>query len=223
MGAKMEKEKKISRSEKKKRMRLDVWKKTNRACAHCGKKVARKNWTIDHYIPRKYFGGNDIRNLMPLCEECNIKKDDTIVHPRSYYKYASLQSIWECEEYKEDWAKDNPEILFKLQKKGILIPEETYPLGELLQKDRTRAIRRKKNASKAMRKKAIDMQIHVNTPWYGSLHQYSKNKIHCSCPMCAFNPKRHGRRFLKYQYTAQDMRNMEKQDFSEKEYLQMAV
>ncbi len=63
----------------------------------------------------------------------------------------------------------------------------------------------------------------VNTPWYGSLHQYSKNKIHCSCPMCAFNPKRHGRRFLKYQYTAQDMRNMEKQDFSEKEYLQMAV
>ena len=53
---------------------------------------------------------------------------------------------------------------------------------------RTRAWRRHKDYVKAKRKKNIDAQWANSTfwrPWYDNLHQYSKNKIHCSCPMCA--------------------------------------
>ena len=28
--------------------------------------------------------------------------------------------------------------------------------------------------------------------WYNNLHQYSKNKIHCSCPLCSSKTKNKG-------------------------------
>lgn len=41
---------------------------------------------------------------------------------------------------------------------------------------------------KAIRKRNLDRELD-NSPnhsdWYNNLHQYSKNKIHCSCPLCA--------------------------------------
>lgn len=57
---------------------------------------------------------------------------------------------------------------------------------------KTRAERRKDDFKKAIRKKGIAEHNH-GTTWYDNLHQYSKNKIHCSCPLCAaktdFNSK----------------------------------
>lgn len=50
------------------------------------------------------------------------------------------------------------------------------------EKDSRRAARRKMDYSKAQRKRNK-----ANTwgfDWYDNLHQYSKNKIHCSCRMC---------------------------------------
>lgn len=46
--------------------------------------------------------------------------------------------------------------------------------------------RRKKDYSKASRKRSICRQVYINSDWYDNLHQYSKNKIHCSCGMCRF-------------------------------------
>ena len=46
--------------------------------------------------------------------------------------------------------------------------------------------RRKKDYSKARRKRSLCRQVHINSDWYDNLHQYSKNKIHCSCGMCRF-------------------------------------
>ena len=40
---------------------------------------------------------------------------------------------------------------------------------------------------KALRKRRIAKEVYYdgNThPYYSNLHQYSKNKIHCSCPLC---------------------------------------
>ena len=74
---------------------------------------------------------------------------------------------------------------------------------------RTRAWRRYKNYTKAKRKRDID----VSVSWYPSfwsgysdgeyvfpkrgmyknLHQYSKNKIHCSCPWCSPRTRNKGR------------------------------
>lgn len=48
---------------------------------------------------------------------------------------------------------------------------------------RTKAERRHKDFSKALRKKKI-CEEQYGFEYYDNLHQYSKNKIHCSCPLC---------------------------------------
>lgn len=57
---------------------------------------------------------------------------------------------------------------------------------------RTRAERRHNDWRKAIRKYRIDKETSIwlhltNKPWlyYDNLHEYSKNKIHCSCGMCS--------------------------------------
>lgn len=50
---------------------------------------------------------------------------------------------------------------------------------------KTRAERRKNDYKKAIRKKNIVEDRHGFLPSYDNLHQYSKNKIHCSCPSCS--------------------------------------
>ena len=78
---------------------------------------------------------------------------------------------------------------------------------------RNRGWRRKKDFTKAKRKRDID----IHSKWwpinytslfnyeflnnrkgiYDNLHQYSKNKIHCSCPMCSVKTRNKGKRRLK--------------------------
>lgn len=69
-----------------------------------------------------------------------------------------------------------------------LFEEELFE-GEKPLKVKKRAARRKKNYAKAMRKKKIAAS--VGGFEYKNTHQYSKNKIHCSCPLCAFSGLTH--------------------------------
>ena len=44
------------------------------------------------------------------------------------------------------------------------------------------------SVKKAIRKKRITEEVYFEGklyPYYNNLHQYSKNKIHCSCPLCS--------------------------------------
>lgn len=53
---------------------------------------------------------------------------------------------------------------------------------------------------KALHKRRIDRltQGHYsNRDYYDNLHQYSKNKIHCSCPLCAAKTRNKGKRRYK--------------------------
>ena len=53
---------------------------------------------------------------------------------------------------------------------------------------------------KALRKRRIAEEVYHNGkeyPYYNNLHQYSKNKIHCSCPMCSAKTRNKGRRRYK--------------------------
>ena len=43
-----------------------------------------------------------------------------------------------------------------------------------------RGLRRKRDFTHAIRK----MMKCDKFPWCDNIHQYSKNKIHCSCPLC---------------------------------------
>lgn len=52
-------------------------------------------------------------------------------------------------------------------------------------KEKTRADRRHTDFRKAKRKKNITKSWNDGHDYYNNLHQYSKNKIHCSCPICS--------------------------------------
>jgi hypothetical protein len=81
---------------------------------------------------------------------------------------------------------------------------------------RKRAWRRYKNYTKAKRKRDIDISVSwypsfwpgyidgeyvfPNRGMYKNLHQYSKNKIHCSCPMCSAKTRNKGHRRKRKNY-----------------------
>ena len=86
---------------------------------------------------------------------------------------------------------------------------------------RTRAWRRYKDYTKAKRKRNKD----ASTAWYGhlwydNLHQYSKNKIHCSCPMCRAKTKRNDYYVVGYTYTMMDKRRADAMDASEFDFFE---
>ena len=85
---------------------------------------------------------------------------------------------------------------------------------------RTRADRRKMNTKKARRKQKIAKEVH-NISWYDNLHEYSKGKIHCSCPICSEKTNRvdifstkHRR---KKNYKHSEVRKITQMDYDEKE------
>lgn len=78
---------------------------------------------------------------------------------------------------------------------------------------------------KAIRKWRLDHELsHYPYPYYDNLHQYSKNKIHCSCPDCSPKTRNKGRRNRKnyapaINYKYSDLRKKTKMDIDEEEYL----
>jgi 5-methylcytosine-specific restriction endonuclease McrA len=76
--------------------------KTNNRCAHCGKKLNKLNWTVDHYIPKSKGGTYADNNLMPLCKECNRSRGDRSINPREYYKFASNYEINRLKRYERE-------------------------------------------------------------------------------------------------------------------------
>lgn len=92
-------------------------------------------------------------------------------------------------------------------------------------KPRSRAYNRDVSRRKALRKKRISDSFwpHAsNYPYYDNLHQYSKNKIHCSCPMCSQKTKNKGKRARKnynptHNYKASDLRKKIAMDLQEEE------
>ena len=57
-----------------------------------------------------------------------------------------------------------------------------------MEKRNSSAYNRDVSRRKALRKRRIAEEVYYGGkehPYYDNLHQYSKNKIHCSCPMCS--------------------------------------
>lgn len=58
------------------------------------------------------------------------------------------------------------------------------------------AMNRYNSRRKALRKRRIDSEVYCYLSdehrYYSNLHQYSKNKIHCSCPLCAAKTRING-------------------------------
>lgn len=90
-----------------------------------------------------------------------------------------------------------------------------------------RSWRRHINWVKAIRKRRIDRAIcpSFSKDLYDNLHQYSKNKIHCSCGMCRSKSKNKGKhRKISRNYapsinlTIKDLRRQQSMDDSEFDY-----
>lgn len=71
----------------------DICNKSNHLCCHCGKKIyVGYGATVDHFIPLNKGGSNQFLNLIPLCKDCNDKKEDKlysidyIVHIKDKYR-----------------------------------------------------------------------------------------------------------------------------------------
>lgn len=62
--------------------------KSDSRCSHCGKKLKiGDNFTVEHVIPISKGGTNHPSNIVALCNECNAKKDDSIIFPLDYFRY----------------------------------------------------------------------------------------------------------------------------------------
>lgn len=77
---------------------------------------------------------------------------------------------------------------------------------------------------KALRKQRIDRAIYSYLDrgnfarehgYYDNLHQYSKNKIHCSCPLCSAKVTKYKGRGIRSNYTISDQRKFDRLMFVE--------
>ena len=74
---------------------------------------------------------------------------------------------------------------------------------------------------KALRKCKLDLQIKPYSKnrgigLYDNLHQYSKNKIHCSCPLCSAKTRNNG-------HTISDLKKVQSMNYQEEDYFRYAV
>ena len=95
-----------------------------------------------------------------------------------------------------------------------------------MNKSRSRAYNRDVSKRKALRKKRLAEEVYYNGkewPYYNNLHQYSKNKIHCSFPICSPKTRNKGRRDRKnymrsLNYKASELKRQISMDDEELEY-----
>lgn len=61
------------------RIRFEIFKRDNFTCQYCGEKSPKVILEIDHIIPKKENGVDDIYNLITSCFDCNRGKRDKLL------------------------------------------------------------------------------------------------------------------------------------------------
>lgn len=79
-------------------IKKNILAKTGGRCAHCGKKLRRRNVTVEHVIPLSWIKNETISNwhndnLVPLCESCNKERSIRNISVIEYYPYLSKSSM----------------------------------------------------------------------------------------------------------------------------------
>lgn len=80
----------------------------------------------------------------------------------------------------------------------------------------------------AIRKRRIAREVYSGEPgweYYPNLHQFSKNKIHCSCPLCSAKTRNKGKRrknvhgfSLSINYKISDLKKIQRLKSSEEDF-----
>ena len=86
---------------------------------------------------------------------------------------------------------------------------------------RPTAEKRHNDYKKAIHKREIDRDINGANiffhDWYDNLHQYSKNKIFCSCPQCSRKTNNKGNYGPSMNWKPHDRRQLDDLDYEEEE------
>lgn len=64
----------MKRKKLKKEERENIYNKYNGRCAYCGSKIEYKDMQIDHVVPLRIGGKDEISNMLPSCRSCNHYK-----------------------------------------------------------------------------------------------------------------------------------------------------
>lgn len=59
--------------------RRNIIKRDKGICQYCGKHLGKKEYTVDHVIPRSRGGKNTWDNLVASCRKCNFKKSNKLL------------------------------------------------------------------------------------------------------------------------------------------------
>lgn len=98
-----------------------------------------------------------------------------------------------------------------------------------MRKPRSSAYNRDVSRRKALRKQRIAKSWQWSSEYYEHLHQYSKNKIHCSCGMCMAKTRNKSRRHVhgnyapSINYKPSDLRRQNAMDLDEQDYFLSCV
>ena len=97
-----------------------------------------------------------------------------------------------------------------------------------MRKPRSQAYNRDISMRKALRKRRIAREVYYDGdthPYNNNLHQYSKNKIHCSCSMCSAKTRNKGKRRNLHgnyspslNYRISELRKQRSMDADERDY-----
>jgi predicted RNase H-like nuclease (RuvC/YqgF family) len=120
-------------------LRKTVLKRDKYKCVYCG---SEEDLQVDHKIPRKYGGSDNISNLVTACKRCNIEKNAKL---QDDLKKAVVSiSGWENGHYFEDRVptsllRDTKEKVQKLQRKVKSKDREIELLESALKRERKNA------------------------------------------------------------------------------------
>lgn len=105
--------------------KMDLSKKSDECCCHCGKKVfwgvPTNRATIEHFVPLSQGGTNRNINLIMLCEDCNFDKGEKILDPETYLKYLKEPYKKQLCEYFESYIQS-----FEFFKRRNVLALDTY-------------------------------------------------------------------------------------------------
>lgn len=95
-------------------------------CVYCGKKLKRKNSTLDHRYPRDTGGISITNNLYPCCSRCNSDKGG-LTH-KEYLQIRELDKKEEKKKLNRQFIKHKEKIMNKI---GYKLPKKWVTFSDI--------------------------------------------------------------------------------------------
>lgn len=121
--------------------KMTIARKSDDRCAWCGKKVFfGYGATVDHFVPIKKGGTNEMQNLVMMCEICNKKKSSRLIAPTVAARYLKEGPKKELEQYIDAYLDR-----YEYTSRGNLFSFDVYPICVYPESLREAASRAKKH------------------------------------------------------------------------------